>query len=146
MKWTAVRLAILTAIFALPVALSACAPQETDLAGATWLLDMPEEWGVTPEGLTPTEVTLEFLPQDGAVRGAFAYQEYSGDYAVDGEAISFSRLGWATYCCPTTGGTMPREQAYMFALGDARSYAVDGDILTIDCGELVLEFTRRHAT
>jgi heat shock protein HslJ len=126
--------------------LPACAPEGADLGGATWVLDIPEEWGTTPVGLTPTLVTLEFLPKEGAVRGAFAYQEYSGDYVVDGNAISFSRLGWATYSCPTTGGTVPREQAFMFALGDAQSYVVQGDVLTIDCGELVLEFTRQQTT
>ena len=138
------KVAFLTGAFLLSLALPACAPQGADLAGAIWLLDMPEEWGVTPEGLSPTEVTLEFLPGDRTVRGAFAYQEYSGDYAADGAAISFSRLGWATYCCPTTGGAVPREQAYLFALSDAQSYTIDVDTLTIDCGELVLEFTRRQ--
>ena len=124
--------------------LPACATEGADLGGAAWVLDLPEEWGKTPEGITPTEVTLEFLPKEGTVRGAFALQQYTGEYAVDGDALSFSRLGWTTYCCPTTGGTIPREQAYMFALGDARSYAVDGDTLTINCGEQVLEFTRRQ--
>ena len=129
---------------ALLLVLSACAPQGADIAGATWLLELPEAWGPTPDGLAPTEVTLEFIPRDGAVRGTFALQEYSGSYAVDGDAISFSRLGWATYACMASAGTVPREQAYMLALGDARSYAIEGDTLTIDCGEIVLEFTRRQ--
>lgn len=127
------------------VFLPACAPEGSDLGGATWVLDLPEEWGETPVGLTPTEVTLQFFPDEGTIQGAFAYQEYSGEFAVDGDAISFSRLGWATYSCMTAAGAVPREVAYLLALGDARSYAIAGDTLSIDCRELVLEFTRRQA-
>jgi len=124
--------------------LPACAAEAgAALGGATWVLDLPEEWGDTPDALTPTEVTLEFLPGDGTIAGTFAYQKYIGIYTVDGSAISFDKLAWTTLCCMAAAGTLSREQAYLFALEDAQSYAVEGDTLSIDCGEQVLVFGKK---
>ncbi len=132
----------LIAALSLPALLPTCAPEGADLTGATWVLDLPTEWGETPEGLTPTEVTLEFVPDDGTVVGAFAYQKYTGAYAVDGSAISFEQLGWTTFCCMAAAGTLSREQAYLFALGDAQSYRIVDNTLTIHYGDQELTFHR----
>jgi len=125
------------------LALPACATDGADLADATWVLDLPEEWGETPAGLTPTEVTLEFLPHEGNIQGTFAFQKYIGSYTVDGNVISFDKLGWTTFCCMSAAGSLTREQEYLFALGDAQSYTVDGDTLTIHCGDRTLTFHRK---
>ena len=123
--------------------LPACAPEGADLADATWVLDLPEEWGDTPEGLIPTEVTLLFEPGDGSITGTFAVQKYTGTYTVDGNAIVFDKLGWTTFCCMSAAGSLTREQEYLFALGDAQSYRVDGDTLTIHYNDRALTFQRR---
>lgn len=133
---------VLIAALSLLMLLPACASEGADLTGATWVLDLPEEWGETPEGLTPTEVTLEFVVDDGTIVGTFAYQKYTGAYAVDGSAISFEKLGWTTFSCMAAAGTLSREQAYLFALGDAQSYRVEGDTLTIHYGDQELTFRR----
>ncbi len=135
----------LTAMAALVLlVLPACGPAAgADLGNATWVLDLPEEWGDTPEGLTPTEVTLEFQPGDGTITGTFAYQKYTGAYSVEGDAIGFEKLGWTTLCCMAAAGTLNREQAYLFALEDAQSYRIDGDTLTIDYGDQALTFRRK---
>ncbi|MCK9357390.1 MAG: META domain-containing protein, partial [Dehalococcoidia bacterium] len=122
------------------LALPACAPEGADLAEAIWVLDLPEKWSDPPSTLMPTEVTLQFLPREGAVQGTFGLQKYAGGYAVEGDAISFSTLCFTTLACMAAGGTLNREQEYLFALEDAQSYRVDGDTLTIDCGDQVLTF------
>jgi len=125
------------------VLIPACAPEGADLADATWVLELPAEWGDTPEGLTPTEVTLEFEPGDSSITGTFAFQRYTGTYAVDDNAISFDKLGWTTFCCMSAAGTLTREQEYLFALEDAQTYTVDGDSLTISYGGRALIFHRK---
>jgi heat shock protein HslJ len=124
------------------LALPACAPDGADLGGATWVLDLPEKWSDPPSTLVPTEVTLEFLPSEGAIQGTFGLQKYAGSYAVEGDAISLSTLCFTTLACMAAGGTLNREQEYLFALEDAQSYRIDGDTLTIDCGDQVLTFRR----
>ncbi len=124
------------------LALPACAPDGADLGEATWVLDLPEKWSDPPSTLVPTEVTLQFLPPDGAVQGTFGLQKYAGSYAVEGDAISFSTLCFTTLACMAAGGTMAREQEYLFALEDAESYTIGGDTLTIDCGDQLLTFRR----
>lgn len=123
--------------------LPACAPDEADLADATWVLDLPEKWSDPPSTLVPTEVTLQFFPREGAAQGTFGLQKYAGGYAVEGDAISFSTLCFTTMACMAAGGTMNREQEYLFALQDAQSYRVDGDTLTIDYGDESLTFHKQ---
>jgi len=138
------RRLVLAAIALVLLALPACAaPAGAGLGHATWVLDLPEEWGDTPESLTPTEVTLEFQPGEGTVTGTFAFQKYTGAYSVDGDSIRFEKLAWTTLCCMAAAGTLNREQAYLFALEDAQSYRIDGDTLTIDYGDQSLTFRKR---
>jgi len=137
---TAGRLILVIAASAVLAVLPACtAADGANLADTSWVLRQPGEQSAT--GLVPIEVTIEFA-SDGTVQGVHGFNKYAGNYEVDGNAISFNTLCWTTMSCMAAGDTLGDEQAYLFALEDARSYTVEGDTLTIDAWDTVLEYTR----
>jgi heat shock protein HslJ len=135
------RLILMSAAFAVLVSLPACSATDgTDLIGTSWVLQQSGEQETA--GLVPVEVTIEFL-SDEAIRGVYGFNKYAGNYEVEGNAISFNTLCWTTMSCMAAGDTLGNEQAYLFALEDARSYAIRDDTLTINAGDTMLAFTRR---
>jgi heat shock protein HslJ len=137
---TAGRFIIMTAALAVLAALPACTSADgADLFGTSWVLRQSGEQAAA--GLVPIEVTLEFA-SDGTVQGVYGFNKYAGNYEVEDDAISFNTLCWTTMSCMAAGDTLGDEQAYLFALEDARSYAIDGNTLSIDTGDTVLVFTR----
>jgi heat shock protein HslJ len=131
---------LMTAAWAVLATLPACtAAAGADLAGTSWVLNQSGEQAAA--GLVPIEVTIEFA-SDGAVQGVYGFNKYAGNYEVKDNVISFNTLCWTTMSCMAAGDTLGDEQAYLFALEDARSYEIEGDTLTIDAGDTVLDFTR----
>ncbi len=125
-----------TALLALP----GCATGGPELAGATWVLVQEEQSASSL--LDGTEITLEFFPGEGVIRGSYGYNKYAGNYEVDGDSLTISPdLCWTTMACQAEGG-MDEEQQYLLTLMKAESYVVDGDTLTINSGDKVLEFVR----
>jgi heat shock protein HslJ len=122
------------------VSVAACAPSQSSLAGTSWLLEQESEFA-TASGLGLTSVTLEF-GEDGSVSGAHAYLGYAGSYAQDGDGLTITDLCWTGMMCQAEIG-LAAQQSYLDALSTARSYAIEGDRLTIITADDELVFQRR---
>ena len=123
--------------------LSACsAPEDISLAGTSWVIVLETKEGEVESIIGPTEIHIDFgSASDGTVSGSYGWSKYEGTYAATGGTLTITDVHWTTMACQAEGG-MDAEQQYVFALMRAESYAVDGDTLSIDCGEEVLVFGR----
>ncbi len=119
--------------------LPGCAAAGSELAGTTWVLVQEEQSESSLLG--DAEITLEFYPGEGVVRGSYGYNKYEGSYEVDGDSLAITDLCFTTMACQAEGA-MDEEQQHLFALMEAESYVIKGDTLTINAGDDVLEFHR----
>jgi len=112
------------------VILAACASPASqtgggDLTGKIWALT--ELTGKPP--VAGTGISAGFSA-DGKVSGSAGCNRYSGAYTVSGNSITFSSpMATTMMMCDTA--VMEQENAYLKALGEARTYAVKGDQLTL---------------
>lgn len=81
-----------------------------------------------------TEVTGVF-GGDGMVTGSAGCNRYFAPYNLTGSGISVGPVGSTRMFCSTPEGVMEQERAYLAALEEASTAAVQGDTLTIRDGE-----------
>ncbi len=113
--------------------LAACAPsgsqQGGDLTGKVWALT--ELTGNPP--VDGTGISAEFTT-DGKVSGSAGCNRYNGTYTVSGSNITIaSPLASTMMMCEQA--VMDQESAYLKALGEAKTFAVSGDQLTLKGGD-----------
>lgn len=100
-------------------------PQEGNLTGQVWALT--KLMGKPP--VTGTGISAQFS-NDGKVSGSAGCNRYSGTYTVSGSNITFSTPMAATMMmCEQQ--VMDQESAYFKALGEARTFAIKGEQLTL---------------
>ena len=101
------------------------------LAGTDWVLDSYTTRGdsVSPV-IAGTTVTAKFSP-DGNVTGNAGCNHYGGGYLLEGTNISVSSLFSTLMYCGEPEGVMEQEARYLALLGNASSYRVRGDRLTL---------------
>ena len=110
----------------------ACAGGEVPpLAGTSWALTEIRS-GETPQ-VTNTEVplTLVFLDGSSEFKGSSGCNGYSGTYETDGAALRVLSLEITERACPTQD-LFQREQEYEGILSSARSFVLEGELLTIE--------------
>lgn len=116
-------------IMILTACTSSGAQQGGDLTGKVWALT--ELMGKAP--LAGTGISAEFTA-DGTVAGSAGCNRYSGTYTVSGGNITFStQMAMTMMMCEQP--VMDQESAYMQALGEAKTFAVNGDQLTLTGGD-----------
>jgi heat shock protein HslJ len=96
-----------------------------DLTGKVWALT--ELAGKPPAA--GVGISAEF-GSDGKVSGSAGCNRYSGTYTVSGNSITISS-SMATTMMMCDEAIMEQESAYLKALGEAKTYAVKGDQLTL---------------
>jgi heat shock protein HslJ len=96
-----------------------------DLTGKVWALT--ELMGKPPTA--GVGISAEFS-SDGKVSGSAGCNRYSGTYTVSGNSITISS-SMATTMMMCDESVMEQESAYLKALGEAKTYAVNGDQLTL---------------
>jgi heat shock protein HslJ len=96
-----------------------------DLTGKFWALT--ELMGKPP--VAGTGISAQFTT-DGKVAGSAGCNRYSGTYTVSGNQITFSSPMAATMMM-CEQAIMDQESAYLKALGEAKTFAVKGDRLTL---------------
>lgn len=129
MKKIMIYLVISVPLFALVGCASSPSAGGGDLTGKVWGLSE-----LTGKPLAPgTGITAQFTA-DGKVSGAAGCNQYSSTYTVSGSNISISSPVAATLmmCEPAV---MEQEDAYLKALGEAKTYAVKGDKLTLSSAD-----------
>lgn len=114
--------------------------QGNPLEKTGWQLRAIESAGVETPALDGVAVTLLF-GEGSAVGGSSGCNTYVGSYAVDGGAITFSRMAVTLKACADPA-VMTQEQTYLRALQAAETISVfEGQlILTFDGGNGVLRF------
>jgi len=120
---------------------TAIAKAGSALEKTAWQLRAIESAGVETPALDSAAITLLF-GEENAVGGSAGCNTYVGRYAIDGGAISFSRLVMTLKACGDAA-VMAQEQTYLKALQAAETIAVfEGQlVLTFDGGNGVLRFT-----
>ena len=125
------------------LALLACAPPIADpIDNTSWKL---ESYG-PPDGLSQviegTTVSLQFVQEGHVVTGSTGCNAFHGTYEVDGSSLTINyEIGPGQRC--DLSAIIEQEQMFLATFVDAESYLIDGDMLTIDCGDRVLVFARR---
>jgi len=129
MKMRRLVLSCCVGIMILAACTSSGAQQGGNLTGKVWALT--ELMGKAP--LAGTGISAEFTA-DGTVAGSAGCNRYSGTYTVSGGNITFStQLAMTMMMCEQP--VMDQESAYMQALGEAKTFAVNGDQLTLTGGD-----------
>jgi heat shock protein HslJ len=114
------------------IILTACtasgSQQGGNLVGKVWSLT--ELMGKPP--LAGTGISAEFTA-DGKVGGSAGCNRYSGTYTVSGNNITIS-TPMASTMMMCEQGVMDQESAYLKALGEAKTFMVEGDQLVFTVG------------
>jgi heat shock protein HslJ len=89
-----------------------------------------------------TTITLDFS-DDGRITGSAGCNRYFASYEMKGTAISIGQAGSTEMYC-ITPGIMDQESAYLTLLGQAKTFTVKGDQLTLTDagGTAILTFTK----
>jgi heat shock protein HslJ len=123
------------------VILAACASTGSQgggsLTGVVWMLDNLN--GKPP--VTGTMISAEFTT-DGKVSGTAGCNTYAGQYTASGSSIQFT-APMASTMMACDQPVMDQETAYFQALAAAKSFAVNGDKLTLkdSSGTVVASYT-----
>ncbi len=112
------------------------------LQGSVWRLT---GWSVSSQDPNDFTITAEF--KDGRIGGTSAVNQYGGPYTA-GDDGSFSVGDLASTMMAGPEPDMQAEQKYMELLAAAKSFAVDGDTLTLSdgSGNESLIYTRSTAS
>jgi len=129
------------AVLALLVLLPACtAVAASDLDNTSWQLvsyGKPGELKLLVEG---TNIPVDFA--NGVISGSTGCNAFEGTYKVDGDALAIQyEISPGPRC--DLSSIVEQEQMFLSLIVKAESYGIDGDTLTIDCGERLLVLKRR---
>jgi heat shock protein HslJ len=105
--------------------LAACASSAGDLTGKVWALT-ELNGAPLPAGVG---ISAQFT-SNGEVSGSAGCNRYSGTYTISGNSITFSSP-MATTMMMCDESVMAQESAYLSALGEAKTYTVKGDQLSV---------------
>lgn len=119
-----------------------CATGGSALDDTSWLLESigpPDNLSQVIEG---TNVSLDFVRSGHRVTGSTGCNAFEGGYEVDGNALSIDyEIGSGQRC--DLSAIVEQEQMFLSTFVGAESYALDGNTLTINCGDRILVFRRR---
>lgn len=96
------------------------------LLGTGWTLDQYGGTDVLPNGNHPS-ITFS----GGVASGNSSCNGWQGNYTIDGTNLTFGELTGSEISCDNPAGIMEQESAFLQMLGDAASYEVNGNQLTI---------------
>jgi heat shock protein HslJ len=136
----AILICATTALLLGALLLAACGagasgPAAEGLAGTSWVLS--DLNGAAPMA----EATLQF-DAEGRLAGTTGCNRYSGGYSAEGTSLAVGQLISTKMAC-MADGVMQQETNFLGALGQAASYSIAGDTLTIEAADgASLVFTR----
>lgn len=125
------KIVVSLGICAAMMVLSACATAASQTGGGGDLTG--KVWALTELKGTPPAAGVGISAQfssDGKVSGSAGCNRYNGTYTISGNSITFSSP-MATTMMMCEQAVMEQESAYLQALGEAKTYAVNGDQLTL---------------
>jgi heat shock protein HslJ len=106
---------------------SASSPQggASDLTGSVWSLSLLMDKAIIPGSSISSEFT-----SDGKVSGSSGCNQYSSTYTITGSTIKIA-TPMASTLMACSQELMDQESAYLKALGEAKTFSVAGDQLTL---------------
>lgn len=108
------------------VSCSAIGTASVPLEQTTWQL---ERLGTQP-ALKERPVTLVFQADDSTVGGEAGCNSYGATYSLNDSQLTISEIASTAMDCGEPG-VMEQEQKYLTSLGQAASYKLEGNHLTI---------------
>ncbi|MGZ5214393.1 MAG: META domain-containing protein [Actinomycetota bacterium] len=113
--------------------------QPLPFVGTTWTLTSIASGDAVSSVLSGTEVTVASAA-DGTLSGSAGCNRFSGTYTVAGDRLSFLLLATTKMAC--AGDVMTQERAFLAAMGQVASYAIEGGQLTVfdPSGAMLLGF------
>jgi len=140
MKKRFVQLSALTALTLLVLVPACTAVAASDLDNTSWRLVSYGKPGELKPLVEGTNIPVDF--SDGVISGSTGCNAFEGTYKVDGDALSINyEIGTGPRC--DLSSIVEQEQMFLSLIVKAESYRIEGDTLTIDCGERVLVLKRR---
>jgi len=119
--------------------LVACGTGAEDLEDKTWVLESYGEPDSLNTVLEDSEINITFDSAEGTVNGSAGCNSYFGDYEVKGNKLSLpGPIGSTLMSCGEE--IDEQERQYLGALEVTESFKIEGDKLTINCGQQVLVF------
>jgi heat shock protein HslJ len=106
---------------------------QNSLANTEWRLSSFESSGSSTPVIQSTTISLKF-GAEGRVSGNSGCNNYAGDYRVEGDSISFTRLLSTKRACINEGANQ-QETRYLSALESAGRYQLRDDQLIIHYGD-----------
>jgi heat shock protein HslJ len=121
---------------------TAPAPVRVPLEGTEWTLTSiasPETDAISST-VADTRVTLTMSGREATGSGGCNTYHASYEGGADGDALSFGPVGATKKACDQAVSN--QEQAFLVALGEVATYAVESDLLTLYDGQgaVLLEF------
>ena len=113
----------------------------TSLTGNAWQLMSFNNGQGGMESNQATQKIYVTFGEDGKVSGNAGCNNFSGSYETDGDKITVGPLAATRKMCAQPEGVMETEQAFLQALGNAATYNITGDALTLfdkDGGKLLI--------
>jgi heat shock protein HslJ len=104
-------------------------PEPLPLTGTTWHLESIAHGDAVSSTIAGTDATLT-LANDGTASGNATCNTFSGSYEVSGVDLTFGSLATTEIGCTGTGET-EQEQQVLGALAATRTFAIEGDRLTL---------------
>jgi heat shock protein HslJ len=116
------------------------ATQSAPLVGTDWDLTAIVNGDSVSSVIARTHATLT-LADDGTASGSGGCNTFHGAYETTGDALTFGPLATTRKLCDE--GLMSLEHAYLTALGNTATYAIEGNTLTLldSSGASLLELT-----
>ncbi len=114
--------------------------KEQPLVGTNWTLESFHTGDAVSSVMAGTTITALFT-KDGSITGSAGCNQYFASYNVTRTSLQVSRVGSTKMFC-TTGGVMQQEGTYLTLIGQAKTFTIRGDLLTLaDAkGEEMLSF------
>lgn len=100
-----------------------------NLTGTSWTLS---ELAGAPPVTGESSATIEF-DDEGRVAGSSGCNRFFGGYTVEGETLTIGQVGSTMMACSPE--LMQQEQSLFATLGQAATYTVAGDTLTITAAD-----------
>lgn len=125
------------------LSLSACGGAGLSLDGSSWNLKSYQNETGEMVNVLPGSIVTAFF-QVNLVSGIAGCNNYSADYDVDGNALSFSPVATTRKACSDPPRIMEQESAFLSALNATASYKLSDNSLNMfdDQGDTLLTFTR----
>ena len=101
-----------------------------ELGGNAWQLISFNNGNGMESNQTTARIVVTF-GEDGKVSGNAGCNNFNGAYEVDGEEITIGPLATTRKMCAQPEGVMETEQAFLQAMGNAATFSIMGDRLTI---------------